>query len=105
MGWSRGRWEADTLIVDVTGQREETWLDRAGDLHSDALHVVERYTPVSPYHLMYEATIEDPKVFTRSWKISMPLYRRVDKNVQLLEYKCVEFVEDLMYGHLRKKSG
>ena len=72
MGWSRGRWEGDTLVVDVTGQREETWFDRAGNFHSDALHVVERYTPVSPYHMMYEATIEDPKVFTRPWKIQLP---------------------------------
>src|SRR4030081_2084699 len=60
MGWSRGPWEGETLVVDVTGIREETWLDRAGDFHSEALHVVERYTPVSPYHLMYEAPIEEP---------------------------------------------
>ena len=102
MGWSRGRWEGDTLVVDVTGQREETWFDRAGDFHSDALHVVERYTPVSPYHLMYEATIEDPKVYTRPWKISFPLYRRMEKNVQLLEFKCVPFTEELLYGKFRK---
>src|SRR5207244_9456991 len=70
MGWSRGRWEGDTLVVDVTGQRQETWFDRAGDYHSEDLHVVERYTPVSPYHLMYEATIEDPAVYTRPWKIA-----------------------------------
>ena len=66
--------------------------------------MVERYTPVSRDVLQYEATIEDPKVFTRPWKMSMPLYRRVEKNAQLLEYKCVEFVEELMYGHLRKKK-
>ena len=82
-------------------QRDETWFDRAGDFHSDALHVVERYTPASPYHLMYEATIEDPKVFTRPWKISFPLYRRMEKNVQLLEYKCVPFTEELLYGKFR----
>jgi len=104
MGWSRGRWEGDTLVVDVTGQREETWFDRAGDFHSDALHVVERYTPVSPFHMMYEATIEDPKVFTRPWKISFPLYRRVEKNVQLLEFKCVPFTEELLFGAFRKQS-
>ena len=104
MGWSRGRWEGDTLVVDVTGQREETWFDRAGDFHSDALHVVERYTPVSPYHLMYEATIEDPKVFTRPWKISFPLYRRMEKNVQLLEFKCVPFTEELLFGKFRKQA-
>ena len=104
MGWSRGRWEGDTLVVDVTGQREETWFDRAGDFHSDALHVVERYTPVSPYHVMYEATIEDPKVFTRPWKISFPLYRRMEKNVQLLEFKCVPFTEELLFGTFRKQT-
>jgi hypothetical protein len=103
MGWSRGHWEGDTLVVDVTGQRAETWFDRAGNFHSDALHVVERYTPVSPYHLMYEATIEDPKVFTRPWKISLPLYRRMEPNVQLLEFKCVPFTEELLYGRFSKK--
>jgi hypothetical protein len=100
MGWSRGRWEGDSLVVDVTAFNEETWFDRAGNFHSDALHVVERYTPVSPHHLMYEATIEDPKVFTRPWKMRMPLYRRLEADAQILEYKCVEFVEQLMYGHL-----
>jgi hypothetical protein len=104
MGWSRGRWDGDTLVVDVTGQREETWFDRAGDYHSDALHVVERYTPVSPYHMMYEATIEDPNVFTRPWKISFPLYRRMEKNLQLLEFKCVPFTEELLFGKFRKQA-
>jgi hypothetical protein len=100
MGWSRGHWEGDTLVVDVTNFNDLTWFDRAGNFHSDALHVVERYTPISPYHLMYDVTIEDPKVFTRPWKMSMPIYRRFEKDKQLLEYKCVEFVEELMYGHL-----
>jgi hypothetical protein len=100
MGWSRGRWEGDTLVVEVTDFNEETWFDRAGNFHSDALRVVERYTPASPNHLMYEATIEDPKVFTRPWKMRMPLYRRLESDAQILEYKCVEFVEQLMYGHL-----
>jgi hypothetical protein len=98
MGWSNGRWEGNTLVVDVTGFNENTWFDRAGNFHSDALHVVERYTPISPYHLMYEATIEDPNVFTRPWKISFPLYRRVEPNIQLFEFNCVPFVEELMYG-------
>ena len=102
MGWSRGHWEADTLVVDVVGFNDLTWFDRAGDFHSDALHVVERYTPISPYHLQYEATIDDPKVFTRSWKINLPLYRRMDKGAQLLEDKCVPFAEELLYGKLRK---
>ncbi|HMA72475.1 MAG TPA: hypothetical protein VKP67_13450 [Xanthobacteraceae bacterium] len=104
MGHSVGHWEGDTLVVNVTGLNEQTWFDRAGNFHSDALHVVERYTPLSPDALTYEATIEDPKVFSRPWKISMPLYRRLEKNAQLLEFKCVEFAEELMYGHLRKQS-
>jgi hypothetical protein len=102
MGWSRGHWEGETLVVDVTGLREESWLDRAGDYHSDEFHVVERYTLVSPYHLMYEATIEDPKVYTRPWKISFPLYRRMEKGVQLLEFKCVPFTEELLFGRFSK---
>ena len=102
MGWSRGSWDGDTLVVDVTGMVEDTWFDSAGNFHSDALHLVERYTPTSPDSLLYEVTVEDPKVFTRPWKMSMPLYRRLDKNMQLLEYNCVPFVEELMYGHLRK---
>jgi hypothetical protein len=103
MGWSRGRWEGETLVVDVTSLNEDTWFDRAGNFHSDALHVVERYTRVSPDAMTYEATIEDPKVFTRSWKMRMPLYRRLEKDVKVLEYKCVEFAEELLYGHLRKQ--
>jgi hypothetical protein len=103
MGWSIGSWDGDTLVIDVTSFNDKTWFDRAGNFHSDALHVVERYTPVSPYHLMYEATIEDPKVFTRPWKIRMPLYRRVEPNIQPLEFKCVEFSEEFVYGHLLDK--
>ena len=105
MGQSAGHWEGDTLVVDVTGLNDQTWFDRAGNFHSEALHVVERFTPVSPDVLAYEATIEDPKVFTRPWKMRMPLYRRQDQGAQLLEFKCVEFVEELMYGALRKKTG
>ena len=103
MGWSQGRWEGDTLVVDVTGFNAKTWFDRAGNFHSEALHVVERYTPASAGMLRYEATIEDPKVFTRRWKITFPLYRRVDKNAQFLEFKCVPFADELVYGHLRKQ--
>jgi hypothetical protein len=102
MGWSNGRWEGDTLVVDVTAFNDQTWFDRAGNYHSDALHVVERYTPISANHLMYEATIEDPNVFTRPWKISMPLYRRMDRHVRLLEFKCPEVVEELHLGEYRK---
>ena len=103
MGHSVGRWAGETLVVDVTSLNDQTWFDRAGNFHSDALHVVERYTFLSPDALTYEVTIEDPKVFSRPWKMSMPLYRRLEKNAQLLEFKCVEFAEELMYGHLRKQ--
>jgi hypothetical protein len=103
MGQSVGHWEGDTLVVDVTGLDERTWFDRSGNYHSDQLHVVERYTLRSPEVLWYEATIEDPKVFSRPWKISMPLYRHVEKNAQLMDFKCVEFVEELMYGQYSKK--
>jgi hypothetical protein len=105
MGWSNGHWEGDTLVVDVTGFTDHTWFDRAGNFHSADLHVVERYTPLSPYHIQYEATIEDSKVFTRPWKISFPLYRRVEPNVQLVEFNCVPFVEELMYGPLGLYKG
>jgi len=104
MGQSVGRWDGDTFVIDVTGLDERTWFDRAGDFHSDELHVVERYTLESPNVLNYEATIEDPKTFSRPWKINMPLYRHVEKNARLMEFKCVEFAEDLMYGEFSKKT-
>jgi hypothetical protein len=103
MGWSHGHFEGDTLVVDSKGFVPYSWFDRAGDYHSDALHVVERYTPVSPYHIMYEATIEDPNVFTRPWKMSFPLYRRMEKNIQLVDFNCTEFVLDLLYGQYSKQ--
>jgi len=104
MGWSNGKWEGDTLVVDTTGFNDLSWFDRAGNFHSDALHVVERITPVSADLLNYEATIDDKKVFSRPWKMSMPIYRRKDKGARLLEFRCVEFVEDLIYGALRKQG-
>ncbi|HSR05532.1 MAG TPA: hypothetical protein VLM42_00155 [Bryobacteraceae bacterium] len=103
MGWSNGHWDGDTLVVDVIGLNDSTWFDRAGDFHSDSLHVVERYTPVSADTIQYQATIDDPKTFSRPWKISMPLYRHLEKNLQLMEFKCVEMTEELLYGHLRKQ--
>jgi len=103
MGQSVARWDGDTLVVDSNGFNDSTWFDRAGNFHSDKLHVTERYTRTSPDIISYEATIEDPNVFTRPWKMSMPLYRRVEKNAQLLDFKCVEFVEELLYGQYRKK--
>jgi hypothetical protein len=103
MGQSVGGWEGETLVVEVTGFNDRTWFDRSGNFHSDKLRVVERYTRVGPDHLRYEATIEDPEVFTRPWKIEMPLYRRVEPDAQLFDFKCVEFVEELMYGEYRRK--
>ncbi len=103
MGWSNGHWEGETLVVDSTGFNDQTWFDRSGNFHSDALQVIERFTPRSADTLTYEATIEDPNVFTRPWTMSMPLYRRAEPNAEILEFRCVEFVEDLIYGHLRRQ--
>ena len=88
MGDSRGRWEGDTLVVDVTHFNDQTWFDRAGNHHSDALHLVERYSFIDPDHLNYEVTVEDPKVFSRPWTMSMILYRHKEANFQLFEYEC-----------------
>jgi hypothetical protein len=103
MGWSNGTWEGDTLVITVNGFNDQTWFDRAGNHHSDGLTVVERYTLQGENVLQYEATMTDPKTFSRPWKIRMPLYRRLEPNVQLLEFKCVEFSEELLYGDLKKK--
>jgi hypothetical protein len=104
MGYGLGRWEGETLVVDVTAQVADTWFDSSGNFHSEGLQVEERYTAMGPNALRYEATIEDPKVFTRPWKISMPLYRRLEPNAQILEFKCVPFAEGAVYGHLRRGS-
>ena len=111
MGWSNGRWDGDTLVIDSKGFMGSTisaldgegtihvrFLDRAGNYHTDGLHVVERIRRTGPDHLLYQATIEDPNVYTRPWTISMPLYRRVEPNMQLGEFKCEEFVGDLVFG-------
>ena len=103
MGFSLGKWEGDTLVVDTKGL-QGNWLDRAGNFYSGTAHVVERFTPISNDAIRYEVTIEDPNVFTRPWKISMPLYRRLEANAQLLEYPCVEFVEEFIYGDARKQQ-
>ena len=102
MGHNLARYEGDTLVIEVTDQVPDTWLDHAGNHHTDALRVTERYTHLGPNVIQYEATLEDPNVYTRPWKVSFPLYRRLDDNMQLLEFKCVEFTEELLYGHLRK---
>jgi hypothetical protein len=94
MGDSRGRWEGNTLVVDVIHFNDQTWFDRAGNFHSEALHLIERYTPTSPDHLLYEVTVEDPKVFTRPWRMSMPLYRRQEANSELFEYQCHAYLFD-----------
>jgi hypothetical protein len=104
MGWSRGRWDGDTLVVDVSTFLDSTWFDRAGNFHSEALRVVERYTPSGPNLIQYEATIEDPKVFTRPWKIALPLYRRQERQAQLVEFQCIPFAEELLYGNLRRRT-
>jgi hypothetical protein len=93
MGDSRGRWDGDTLVVDVRLFTDRTWFDRAGNFHSDALHVVERYTRTGTDHMLYEATIDDPKVFTRPWKVSMPLYRRQER-APLLEFECYAYARE-----------
>ena len=97
MGWSNGHWEGNTLVIDVTAFNGLAWFDRAGNFASDTLHVVERFTPRGADHIMYEATIEDPAVFTRPWKMSFPIYRVLEPNAQLVEFNCVPFVEQMMY--------
>ncbi len=104
MGWSVGHWERDTLVVEVTDFTDQTWFDRAGNFHSNALKVVERYTALDRNTINYEATLEDPKTFSRPWKINFLLYRHQEKNYQMFEYRCVPFAEELMYGHLRKRE-
>jgi hypothetical protein len=106
MGDSRGRWEGDTLVVDVVHFTDQTWFDRAGNFHSDALHLVERYTLMGPDHLNYEVTVEDPKVFTRPWKMTMPLYRRKEPNARILEYEHVPMMmEEAQRQRDQKKQG
>jgi len=103
MGWANGRWDGDTLVIENSAFNDQTWFDRAGNFHSNALKVTERFTRMGE-NLQYEATIDDPDTFTRPWTIRMPLYGRLEKNAHLLEFKCVEFSEQLLYGDLRKKS-
>ena len=102
MGQSYGKWDGDTFVIEVTGLMPDTWLDRSGNLHGSTTKVTERWTPTSDYTMRYEATIEDEEVYTKPWKIAFNLYKRVGEDAQLQQFKCVEFVEELMYGHLRK---
>lgn len=101
MGWSNGHWEGDTLVIEVTGLMAN-WLDRSGNYASENRRITERYTPIDHDHIRYEARIEDPSVFSAPWTIRMPLYRRVESGARLLDFRCVEFAEELMYGTLRK---
>lgn len=102
MGHNIGHWEGDTLVITVTAQMPDTWFDSAGNWHSSQLVVEERYTLMGANHIQYEATITDPEVYTEPWTINMPLYRRLDPGMQLIEFKCVEYVEELLYGQYRK---
>jgi hypothetical protein len=104
MGWSNGSWDGDTLVIEVNSNDDRTWLDRAGNYHSYQMKVTERYSLLSENIIQYEATIEDPLTFSDSWTIRMPLYRMVESNVALLDYNCVEFAEELLYGEFEKKE-
>ncbi|HJN46083.1 MAG TPA: hypothetical protein QF572_18095 [Vicinamibacterales bacterium] len=104
MGYSLGRWEGDTLVVDVTSQVADTWFDSSGNFHSEALVVEERYTPTGPNSLLYEVTLEDPEVFTEPWAMSMPLYRRLEPDARLLEFKCIPFAEEAMFGEWYRRD-
>jgi hypothetical protein len=102
-GDSVGHWEGDTLVVDVTGFNDRTWFDMAGNFHSNALHVVERYQPIDRNTIWYQATIEDPKVFTRPWRMRFPLYRQTDPLFTLLEFECIEGERDLQHYKIPPK--
>ena len=104
MGHSVGRWEGDTLVVDVTDFNGRNWFDRAGNFHSEALQLTERFSPLSPDAILYEVTIDDPETFAEPWTIAMPIYRRLEPNATALDYPCIEFAEEFMYGHLRREQ-
>jgi hypothetical protein len=104
MGRSNGSWDGDTLVIEVNSTIDQTWLDRAGNYHSPAMVVTERYTLVDDNVMQYEATINDPETFTQPWTIRMPLYRHLEPNARLLEFNCVEFSERLLYGDLWTKE-
>jgi hypothetical protein len=102
MGQSWMRWDGDTMVIETTGFNGQSWLDRSGNFATEQLKVTERYTLTGPNTMRYEATLQDPQVYTRPWTISMPIYKKVPPDDQLMQFNCVEFVEELMYGHLRK---
>jgi hypothetical protein len=102
MGTSYGQWEGDTLTVTTLGQNGMTWLDRSGNYLSETAKVTERFTLKDHDHIAYEATIEDASVYSKPWKISMTLYRRVEPNAEILDFRCVPFADLLVYGDLLK---
>jgi len=102
MGDGRGRWEGDTLVIDTVSLGDQSWFDQAGNFHSDALKVTERLTPTDANHIDYEVTIEDSKVFTRPWKMHMIIYRRMEKDLELLDYECAEHVYQKLF---QQRSG
>ena len=97
MGDSIAHWDGDTLVFDTVSLGDQTWFDQAGNFHSDALKVVERFSPIDANHINYEVTLDDAKVFTRPWKMSMILYRHKEKNFQLLEHECYGFDYEKTY--------
>ena len=103
MGQSWARWEGDVLVVTTRGQNDQTWFDRAGNFHSAHMTVVERFQRIGVHHIDYQVEIDDPDVFIRPWKMRMTLYERIGDDAVLGQFKCVEFVEELLYGHLRKE--
>jgi hypothetical protein len=104
LGDSRGRWEGDTLVVDAVHFNDQTWFDNAGNFHSEALHLVERYTMIDPDHIRYDVRVEDPKVFTRPWDMSVILYRRREQNAQLYDYECYAFDYEKYYPYPQMRS-
>jgi hypothetical protein len=102
MGQSHGTWDGDTFVVEVSGLIDQSWYDRAGNYRSWESKVTERYTMIDKNTIEYTATIVDPQLYTEPWTISMPLYRRLEKDFELPQFKCVEFVEELLFGRFRK---
>ena len=95
MGDSVGRWEGDTLVVDVNGFNDQTWLDMSGNFHSDQLHVIERYKMIDAHNIEYEATMEDPKVYAKPWSMKFPI--RTQKGGDIMEFECLEGERDLQH--------
>src|SRR5262245_9492324 len=104
MGHSKGKWEGDTLVVTVDALNGNQWLDRAGNYTSENVKITERFTLVNPERMQYEATLTDPSVFTRPWKINLMLTKHMEPSGELMEFRCVEFAEELLYGKSRKPT-